>query len=145
MVSGGIIREIVLHGGTDERFDHSVGLARQLAETFHARLHVVYTVEDPLGAGWTAEMSPERLPELHQAMEDEARERLARLIPLDEQDRLGIAISLLIGTAALELVRYVDEHAIDLAVVHRHTSESTGTDAARALLEHARCNVLVLR
>jgi hypothetical protein len=144
MVSG-VIREIVLHGGTDERFDHSVGLARQLAETFQARLHVVYTVEDPLGAGWTAEMSPERLPELHQAMEDEARERLARLIPADEQERLGIEIALLIGTADVELVRYADEHAIDLAVVHAHTRESTGTDAAGALLDHGRCAVLVLR
>jgi nucleotide-binding universal stress UspA family protein len=145
MASGGTIREIALHGGTDERFDHSVGLARQLAETFHARLHVVYTVEDPLGAGWTAEMSPDRLPEIHQAMEAEARERLARLIPMEEQERLGVEIALLIGTADVELVRYVGEHSIDLAVVHAHTAESTGTDAARALLEHARCAVLVLR
>jgi hypothetical protein len=145
MVSGGIIREIVLHGGTDERFDHSVGVARQLAEAFRARLHVVYTVEDPLGAGWTAEMSPERLPELHQAMEDEARERLARLIPTEEQERLGIEIALLIGTADVELVRYTREHAIDLAVVHAHTRESTGTDAAGALLGQGRCSVLVLR
>jgi nucleotide-binding universal stress UspA family protein len=145
MVSGGIIREIVLHGGTDERFDHSVGMTLQLVETFRARLHVVYTVEDPLGAGWTAEMSPERLPELHQAMQDEARERLERLIPLEDQERLGIEIVLLIGTAAVELVRYLNENAIDLAVVHAHTAESTGTDAASAVLEHARCAVLVLR
>ncbi|MEP6917022.1 MAG: universal stress protein [Acidobacteriota bacterium] len=144
-MSGGIIREIVLHGGTDERFDHSVGLTRQLIETFHARLHVVYTVEDPLGAGWTAEISPERLPELHQAMQDEARERLSRLISLEGQEHLGIEIVILIGTADVELVRYVNENAIDLAVVHAHTAESTGTDVAGALLEHGRCAVLVLR
>jgi hypothetical protein len=145
MESGGMIREIVLHGGTDDRFDYSVGVARQLAQTFQARLHVIYTIEDPVGAGWTAEMSPERLPELHQAMEDEARERLGRLIPMEEQERLGIEITLLIGRASVELVRYVNENAVDLAVVHAHTSESTGTDAATALLAHGRCAVLVLR
>jgi hypothetical protein len=39
----------------------------------------------------------------------------------------------------------VHDHTIDLVVVHAHTPESTGTDVARALLEHARCAVLVLR
>ena len=54
--------------------------ARRLVETFGAELHVVYTIDEPLSAGWTAEMAAERLPELHQAIEDEARERLARLL-----------------------------------------------------------------
>lgn len=141
----GTMKEIVLHRAADDKFDHSVALARRLAEFFEARLHVVYTVEDPLSAGWTAEMSAERLPELHQAMEAEARERLAQLISLEDQDRLGVQIVLRTGPAAEELVRYVAEHTIDLAIVHAHTPEGTGAAAARALLDHARCAVLVLR
>ena len=77
---GTTMREVLLHGGMDEAFDRSVVFARQLAESFGARLHVIYTLEDPLAAGWTAEVSAERLPEVHQAIEDEARERLARSI-----------------------------------------------------------------
>src|SRR4051794_33989971 len=61
MVTGGSMREILLHGGTVETFDRSVEIARQLAESFGARLHVVFTIEDPLSAGWTAEKSAERL------------------------------------------------------------------------------------
>ena len=91
------MREILLHGSADETFDQSVGVARRLAESFDARLHVVYTVEDPLSAGWTSEMSADRLPEVHQAMEAEARERLSRLIPLEDQERLGIEIVLRTG------------------------------------------------
>jgi nucleotide-binding universal stress UspA family protein len=139
------MRQIVLHGSEHERFGHSVAFARRLAESFEARLHVVYTVEDPLSAGWTAEMSAERLPEIHQAMEAEARERLAQLIPIEDQDRLGVEIVLRTGPAADELVRYTSEHTIDLAIVHAHTHGSGESDVARALLDHAQCAVLVLR
>ena len=72
------MREVLLLGGSGEAFDRSVAVARRLAESFGARLHVLYTVEDPLNAGWTSEMGAERMPDLHQAVEAEARERLSR-------------------------------------------------------------------
>jgi len=145
MDSGGVMREILLHGGSDDVFDRSFVFARRLAESFAARLHVVYTVEEPLSAGWTAEMSMERLPELHQAMEAEARERLARLIPVEDQERLGVRLALRTGPAEEELVRYTAEHPIDLAIVQAPRSGGSGMDAARALLDHGQCAVLVLR
>jgi nucleotide-binding universal stress UspA family protein len=139
------MREILLHGGGDEGFDESVAVARQLAESFGARLHVVFTVEDPLSAGWTAEVSAERLPELHEAMEGEARERLGRLIPPGDQERLGIQIVLRTGPATDELVRYTADHAIDLAIVQSRVAGGNGADVARALLDRGECAVLVLR
>jgi nucleotide-binding universal stress UspA family protein len=120
-------------------------MARRLAESFGAHLHVVYTIEEPLSAGWTAEVSAEKLPELHQAMEEEARERLARLIPLEDQDRLGVQIALRTGAAADELVRYTADHAIDLAIVQSRASAGDDGDVARALLDRGECAVLVLR
>ena len=137
------MREILLHGSMDEAFDQSVSFARRLAESFEARLHVVYTVEDPLSAGWTSEVSAERLPEVHQAMEAEARERLARLIPLADQERLGVEIVLRTGPAVQEILSYAKDYAIDLAIVQARGEG--GTDLARGLLDHARCAVLVLR
>jgi nucleotide-binding universal stress UspA family protein len=145
MVTRRKMREILLHGSSDESFDSSVGMARRLAESFGAHLHVVYTIEEPLSAGWTAEMSAEKLPELHQAMEEEARGRLARLIPLEEQDRLGVQIALRTGTEADELVRYTAENAIDLAIVQARPSDGEHVDVARALIDRGNCAVLVLR
>jgi nucleotide-binding universal stress UspA family protein len=139
------MREVLLHGAGDANFDRSVAFARRLAESFGARLHVVYTVEEPLSAGWTAEVSAERLPEVHEAMETEARERLARLIPEPEQEQLGVQLALRTGPAATELVRYTKEHNIDLAIVYMPADGSTGGDLARSLLDHGRCAVLVLR
>jgi nucleotide-binding universal stress UspA family protein len=130
------LRRVLLHGGTDESFDRSVRFARRLVEGFGAELHVVYVVEDPLRAGWTAETAPDRLPELHQAIEDEARERLARVLG-PAQDTTIIAIRT--GRAGDELVRYTAENTVDLAIVQ-------GTDDhARALLDRGHCSVLVLR
>jgi hypothetical protein len=138
------MREILLHGSPDEAFDRSVLFARRMAESFGARLHVLYTVEEPLSAGWTAEISADRLPEVHEAMETEARERLSRLISLDDQERLGIQFALRTGPAAEELVRYTVDHDIDLAIVQARAGDRD-TGHAHALLERGRCAVLVLR
>ena len=143
MANGGGMREILLHGGLDEAFDRSVLFARRMAESFGARLHVLYTVEDPLSAGWTAEMSPERLPELHDAIATEAQERLSRLIPVEDQERLGVVFVLRTGPASEELVRYTTEESIDLAIVQ--VRGGGDTTHAHALLEDGRCAVLVLR
>jgi hypothetical protein len=139
------MQEVLLHGSPDESFDSSVVLAHRLAETFGARLHILYTIADPLSAGWTAEMSAERLPEVHQAMEGEARERLSRLIPAEDQERLGVEIVLRTGPATEELVRYTTEHSIDLAIVQSRSDKDPGAELARALLADGQCAVLVLR
>ena len=145
MTEGGQIREILLQGGADEAYDRSIVFARRLAESFGARLHVVYAITDPLSAGCTAEMGAERLPDVHQAMEAEARDRLAKLLPLEDQDRLGVEIVLRTGPPAQEIVRYANEHAVDLAIVVASPSGGQGADIARALLDDARCAVLALR
>jgi nucleotide-binding universal stress UspA family protein len=130
------MRRVLLHGGSDEGFDNTVRFAGRLVETFGAELHVVYTVEGPLSAGWTAEMAAEKLPELHQAVEAEARERLERVIP-GLQETVTIAIRA--GDPPAELARYTAENTIDLAIVKGHDEH------ARALLDHGHCSVLVLR
>jgi hypothetical protein len=144
MADGGGMREILLHGGPDEAFDRSVLFARRMAESFGARLHVMYTIEEPLSAGWTAEMSADRLPEVHQAMAAEAEERLARLIPIEDQERLGVEFVIRTGPPSDELVRYTTERNIDLAIVQTPAGESD-TGIGHALLERGRCAVLVLR
>jgi hypothetical protein len=143
-MNGATMREVLLHGRADEAFDRSVVFARQLAESFGARLHIIYTVEDPLAAGWTAEMSAERLPEVHQAIENEARERLARAIPFEDQERLGVQVVIRTGPEEQEVVRYTNEHPIDLAIVQAPVGAGR-PGLAHALIERGRCAVLVLR
>ena len=95
----------------------SVRLRGGMAESFGARLHVLYTVEEPLSAGWTAEVSAERLPEVHDAMEIEAQERLARA---DSGRGSGAArrrFGLRTGPEARGNRPLHDEEKVDLAIV----------------------------
>lgn len=142
-MAAGNLKHVLLQGGSDEEFDRSALFARRLAESFGAHLHVVYTVDQPLGAGGlVSEMNPEQMPELHQAMEAEARERLGRLISPEDQERLGVELVILFGPGPDELVRYTRQHGIDLAIVKAPAADAS---AATALLERADCSVLVLR
>ena len=130
------IRRVLLHGGSDEAFDEAARFAARLVEKFGAELHVVYVIDEPLSAGWTAEVAPTQFPELHQAMEAEARERLAPLLPAGQEN---VTIAVRLGDPADELTRYTTEHMIDLAIMQ-------GPDAhAHALLDKGRCALLVLR
>lgn len=131
------MRRVLLHGSSEESFDQSVQVARQLVDAFGAELHVVYTVEEPLSAGWTAETTPDRLPELHQAIEREARERLSAVFGTDRAAAIVIAIRT--GDPGVELARYTAENAVDLAIVRDDDAH------ARALLDHGHCSVLLLR
>ena len=133
----GDMARVLLHGTTDESFDRSAMFAGRLAREFQADLHVVYVVEEPLKAGWTAEMSATKLPELHVAMEEEARERLGRLLPAELQERITVAIRT--GDTSEELVRYTAENPVDLAIVQGSDEHS------RAFAEKGRCSVLILR
>ena len=139
------MREVLLHGGSDDAFDRSVTFARRLAESFGARLHVLYSVKDPLNAGWTSEMGAELMPGLHQAVEAEARERLAQFIPPEEQERLGVQIAIRTGSADEEMVRYIETHHIDLAIVQARPGDEDATGLAQGILERSRCALLVLR
>lgn len=129
------MRRVLLHGSSDDGFDASVRFARRLAATFGAQLHVVYTVDQPLSAGWTAEIAAEKLPELHQAIEEEARERFERISPGDQST---VTIAIRTGDPAVELATYTAEHTIDLAIVQ-------DPEQARALLAHGHCSVLALK
>jgi hypothetical protein len=133
----GDMARVLLHGSTDESFDRSARVAGRLAREFNADLHVVYVIEEPLKAGWTAEMPTARLPELHAAMEEEARDRLGRLLPDELQERITIAIRT--GDTSDELVRYTAENTVDLAIVQGSDEHS------RAFAEKGRCSVLILR
>jgi nucleotide-binding universal stress UspA family protein len=139
------MREVLLHGGPNESFDRSIRFAIRLAELYGARLHVLYTVDEPLSAGWTAEVAPDKLPEIHQAIEEEARERLAQVVPVEEQERLGIEIVIAIGPSDVEIVRYIESHSIDLAIFRAPHGDGEGAELAAALVERGQCALLVLR
>src|SRR5687767_824695 len=71
-----VMTNVLLHIGSTLPSAEDVSKFRPLVDALGARLHVIYTQADPLSAGSQTEMGAD-MPALHQAMEAEAREKLA--------------------------------------------------------------------
>jgi hypothetical protein len=65
-------------------------------------------------------------------------------MPPDVQERLDVQLVIRIGPAAQEVVRYTQEHPVDLAIVHAPVDDPD-KELARDLVDSGRCAVLVLR
>jgi hypothetical protein len=62
---------------------------------------------------------------------------------LEDQERLGVQLVIRPGPDEEEVVRYTEEHPIDLAIVQ--APDGDRATLAHALIERGRCAVLVLR
>ena len=135
----------LLHGGNDEAFDSSVVFARHLAESFGARLHVLYTAGRSAVGG--LDRGSQRGADAGSAPGDGRRSPRAAgaLIPKTNRNGSASPLALRTGPAAEELVRYTTEHNIDLAIVQARAGRHSGAIRAGAARRCGRCAVLVLR
>lgn len=112
--------------------------ARALADALGAALHVMFTQTDPLNAGWQAEVDAAGLPDVHQAMEQEAREKLR---PIFGEDAELPTIQIRTGDPVRAMVDYATEAGIDLIIVGLAGDEERSLGAS--LIDAAPCSVLV--
>jgi nucleotide-binding universal stress UspA family protein len=143
-----IARRILVHVDLTDASLDAVRYARILAERLGASLRVVHVKQEPLSAGWTSEVSVARLPEVQQAMEEEAEQWLDQVLPQADRQRLDVRLDLETGDIADEVARYADQHHVDLVVLsasRREDADTTDTGIARDVLAKCRCSVLVVR
>lgn len=142
-----ISRRIIVHTDFSERSTAAVQFARALAGAFDATLQFLHVVQEPLSAGWTAELSTAALPEVQQAMEIEAEQWLERVLPENEQERFQASVDVETGDVAGEIVRYADEQAADIVIlsVSANGGERADTGIAEQVLRRCRCSVFAVR
>lgn len=133
---------ILLHFGATEPSAESVTAFRPMIDAAGARLHVIYTHADPLLAGGQTDMNPAVMPELHQGMEAEAREKLLALFGHAAD---SATIQIRSGDPIRAIVDYANEAAIDLIVVGLATEGDEESSVARGVLDATRCSLLVWR
>jgi nucleotide-binding universal stress UspA family protein len=123
----------------------AVRYARTLAEHLGARLNVLYAVAEPLNADWTSEMSAAEIPRLQTGMEEEALERLARWIPADAQERLGLSLAIVTGALGDEIARHASAERPDLIVLGGREDQDRGdlAELAARVIRETDCAVLV--
>jgi len=132
------VTNVLLHIGDTLPNAADVNAVHALADGLGATLHVMFTQTDPLNAGWQAEVDAAGLPDVHQAMEEEAR---GKLRPIFGADAELPTIQIRTGDPVRAMVEYARESNIDLIVVGLAGEEEASL--GRELLDAAPCSVLV--
>jgi nucleotide-binding universal stress UspA family protein len=90
----------------------------ELARRFDASLHLLHVVQDPMTLPWAAEGFSVPVFDVVEQWQAEAQQRLSRSVPPDDLARVTVAAT--IGSPYPEILRYADEHAVDLIVMGTH-------------------------
>jgi nucleotide-binding universal stress UspA family protein len=124
--------------------EQALEVAVRIAAAFESRLHVLRVIEEPLSAGWTAELSASALPEVQDAMEVETREYLGRVLAAAHAE-IEPELDIETGEPAAEILELAADRAIDLVVLGSGGAEGDEDQVVESVVRRARCSVLVVR
>ncbi len=143
-----IVRRIVVHTDFSDASAAAARYARFLAEDLGATLQFLHVLQEPLSAGWTAEVSTSALPKVQRAMEIEAEQWIDRVLPESDQERFQASLDFETGDVAEEIVRYADAQAADIVILSTPRDSDPQTPDSRvaeAVVRKCRCSVFVVR
>src|SRR5512146_497034 len=143
-----VVRRIVVHTDFSEASAAAVKYARALANDLGATLQFLHVLQEPLSAGWTAEVSTAALPRVQQAMEVKAEQWLNRMLPEEEQERYQAKVDFETGDIAQEIARYARAQAADIVILGASRDanvQTADTAVAEQVLRRCRCSVFVVR
>jgi nucleotide-binding universal stress UspA family protein len=141
------LKTILVPTDFSECSEAAVKYGRALAKAFNASVHLMHVVQDPYTQPWAAEAFPAPLGDLLEQWQQQARARLAALLPEDERANAMIAVQ--VGSPFFEIVRYAQEQHIDLIVIGTHGRGPLGHmllgSVAEKVVRKAPCPVLTVR
>jgi nucleotide-binding universal stress UspA family protein len=141
------LKQIVVPTDFSDCSDRALAYGRELAKTFGATLHLLHVVHDPYSQPWSAEAFPTPLGDLLEQWQEQARARLASLVPEPERGKVRLAV--LVGSPFFEIVQYAKEQQIDLIVIGTHGRGPIGHmllgSVAERVVRKAPCPVLTVR
>jgi nucleotide-binding universal stress UspA family protein len=129
--------------------DAAMAYARIVAGEFGASLHVLHVVNDPYRASYSAEVFVPQMEGLRDELLADATRRLNDRLRPDDIQRLRATAGAVIGTPAMSIVDYADDHDIDLIVMGTHgrsgMSHLLMGSVAEQVVRTAPCPVLLVR
>lgn len=129
--------------------DVALTYATGLADLAGGSLHLLHVLQNPLGAGWAAEVYVPPPAEFFEQVERDARDHLAGLLTAEQQKKYRAEIACLTGSPFLEIIQFAKEHGIDLIVMGTHgrgaVSHLLMGSVAERVVRKAPCPVLTIR
>ena len=138
------LRNILVPHDFSESSEAAMRYGMELARMFGATLHIVHISEKA-----RFEMATEFPLGLDMSLEDAIRERLSKIMKNREQLELKPTFLVLSGAPSIEIVRYANDHAINLIVMGTHgrgpVAHALMGSVAEKVVRHAPCPVLTVR
>jgi nucleotide-binding universal stress UspA family protein len=139
------LQEILVPVDFSTASDSALNYAQALAETFHARLHVLHVLEDWVLYGGLDPAPPEVRVELERS----SRENMAKMLSAEAVRALRAEMVLKVGSPFVEIVRYAKDQSIDLVVLGTHghgpIAHMLMGSVAERVVRKAPCPVLTVR
>ena len=138
-------RNILLPTDFSETSEHAFRYATALAKSFQSKLHVLHVIPDPHSQPWSIEASGGATTLLLRTWENDAKKRLASLVPADIDRELLTQV----GHPFVQIIRYARENNIDLIVLGTHgrgpIAHMLLGSVAEKVVRKAPCPVLTVR
>jgi nucleotide-binding universal stress UspA family protein len=129
-----------------ETSDVAVRYGVALARVFNAKLYLLHVIHEGVGAEMAAPILPLGLLDL---MENDARERLAKILTEQEQKELRSESVLRRGAPDIQIVGFARERVVDLIVMGTHGRSGVAHllmgGVAEKVVRKAPCPVLTVR
>jgi nucleotide-binding universal stress UspA family protein len=143
------LKRILVATDFSESSQFAMRYAQALAETFHASLHVLHVVEDPVVHGWTSvDFNPD-LPSYREVLGNAAKARLDNVLSEADRERFHAELVAKFGSPFVEIVRYAKDQAVDLIVLGTHgrgpVRHMLMGSVAEKVVRKAPCPVLTVR
>ncbi len=143
------LKNILLPTDFSKESNVAMPFALDFARRFGASLHLLHVVEDYVALGLTAEVYAAMPPGFLEEREREAMDRLSTALSEADREKLDVRLAVATGSPFLEIVRYAEEHGIDLIVMGTHgrgaVAHALMGSVAEKVVRKAPCPVLAVR
>lgn len=143
------LKRILAATDFSECSDHAVRYACEFADVFGAELHLLFVAEPPVAAYSEFGIGYVGVQDLQENLKRSAEAKLNTLPGPQWQEKLDVKRAVNFGTPFLEIVRYADEHDIDLIVIGTHGRGAVAHmlmgSTAEKVVRKAPCPVLTVR
>lgn len=143
------MKTILVPTDFSESSEAALRYGKALAQTFGASLHVIHVVQEPFAQPWAVEAYGFSLATLQEEWQREASARVEQLLTADERTALKATLATVLGHPYVEILRYAQEHEVDLIVLGTHGRGPLGHlvmgSVAERVVRKAPCPVLTVR
>ena len=128
--------------------DDALATAAELSRVYHAQVHLLHVVPDTFQIAYPMEPVAFDFSAYLRQTVDAARAQLPALATRHQIDPLMLTSTVLQGSPADEIVRYAEEHAVDLLVLGAHGHGFLDRlligSVAERVARHAPCAILLV-